>query len=118
MSEQDDRKWRQTTLGPFRGDYANKTQEWATADYVNDLESRLAAADRDEGWRLAEQLGAAAREWLRAKDYRDNLPVPFGATPRSHPEVFGNALASAKEGNRLLTEALADYEAAKARRER
>ena len=78
-------------------------------DRLNALEDENAALKAKAA--LADEMAAAAREWLRAREYRQNLPVPFGATPLTHPEVFNNALASAKEGNRLLEIALAHYDA-------
>lgn len=85
----------------------NEETEWLSKNQILTLKARADAAEAK-----AKLLAEAAREWLRAKEYREHLPVPFGATPLTHPEIFNNALGSAKEANRLLTEALARYDAA------
>lgn len=48
--------WKDTTIGPFRGDYADGTQEWAKADYLNMLE-KLAELAREAAMRLNDEGG-------------------------------------------------------------
>lgn len=75
-------------------------------------EATLAAeADRDAWKALAEQGEVAVRAWDDALKARYSQSMPIGATPSTHPEIFGAHLKAAKDANQMLKDWLAHYDA-------
>jgi hypothetical protein len=51
---------------------------------------------------VADNLAEAVKAWNDAKKMRENMNIPFGATPLSHPEIFSPPLEAAKDANSKL----------------